>query len=232
MSKASILVVENEPLIADDVSETLERYGYNVVGVADEAPEALELIRSESPDIALLDINIEGDVDGIELASQLKIPFVFFTSYYDQKTLDRAKRTNPAGYIVKPFSENDLIANIEMALHRGHKKGTGSEKSPEKLFVRKDQEIISLKSSEIVYVEAFDNYANVYTSSEKYLISHTLKSIGEKLIPLGFVRVHRSFLINFDLIDSISEGYVFLKGHRVQIGKSYKKGFMERLSLL
>ncbi len=228
---ASILIVEDEPLVADDIASTLEKAGHTIAGIADEADEAMGIIRNESPSLAILDINIEGDKDGIELASELEIPFIFLTSYYDTSTLNRAKKVNPAGYIVKPFSKNDLLANVEIALHKNSSKSPEAHK-PEKFFVRKNQEIISIMSSEIVFVEAFDNYANVFTEGEKYLISHTLKSIEEKLLPLGFYRIHRSYLINFSLIDSISEGYVFLKGHKVPIGKSHRKDFMEKLSML
>ncbi len=231
MSKPTILIVEDEPLIADDIAETLERHGYTVCGIVDEALEALDAINEHCPDLALLDINIEGDQDGIELAKQLSVPFIFLTSYYDKSTIERAGKTNPSGYLVKPFQENDLIANVELALKRKHAKAT-SPASPEKLFVRKDQEIIALMSDQILYAEAFDNYTNVYTEGSKYIISHTLKSVEEKLQHLGFFRIHRSFLINFNAIDSISENYVFLKGHKVQVSKSYRKELMDRLTLI
>ena len=107
-----------------------------------------------------------------------------------------------------------------------------SRHDPVKLFVRKDQEILSINSSDIIYAKAFDNYTIVYTNQDKYIISHTLKSIEDKLLPLGFIRIHRSYLINFQEIDSISEGMVFLKGHQVLIGKSYRKDFFDRLSML
>ena len=235
MNKPAILVVEDEPLIADDIADILGRHGYAVVDVVDEAEDALSALQKHQPDMALLDINIEGEMDGIELASKLEIPFVFLTSLYDQQTLGRVKLVNPSGYIVKPFNEKDLIANVEIALHRNPltKRTPAARKAePEKLFVRKDQDIVSILSSDIVYAEAFDNYTNLYTETEKFIISHTLKSIEEKLLPLGFLRIHRSYLINFDAIDSISEGFVFLKGHRVSIGKSYRKEFLERLSML
>lgn len=238
MRKPSILIVEDEPLIADDIAETLERHQYTVVAIVDEGKDALDALQKHAPDMALLDINIEGEMDGIELAPKLGIPFVFLTSYYDQKTLDRAKLVQPSGYIVKPFNERDLIANVEMALHKspawksGKEHAKSKQSEPEKFFVRANQDIISISSADIIYVEAFDNYANLYTKTNKYIISHTLKSIEEKLIPLGFLRVHRSYLINFDAIDTISEGYVYLKGHRISLGKSYRKDFMERLSML
>lgn len=231
MYKSSILIVEDEPFIADDIARILKKNGYDVSAIVDEATDALNAIDTQKPDVVLLDINIEGEIDGIELAPKLKVPFIFLTSYYDKATLARAREVRPSGYIVKPFSENDLIANIEIANIRLSEKIT-SKPEPVKLFVRKDQEIHSLYSNEIIYAEAFDNYTIVHTHKDKYMISHTLKSVEEKLLPLGFIRVHRSYLINFEAIDSISEGMIFLKGHQVLIGKSYKKAFFDQLSLL
>lgn len=226
------MIVEDEPLIADDLAEKIAKHGYEVVAIVDEGKDALEAVDSESPDMALLDVNIEGEMDGIDLASRLSIPFVFLTSYYDQQTIDRAKRTNPSGYIVKPFNEKDLIVNLELALSRTKQPINNEPAKPEKLFLRKDQEIVSVLSSEIIFAEAYDNYTYIYTESDKFLISHTLKSIEEKLVPFGFKRIHRSYLINFDKVTTISEGYVFLGEHKVNIGKSYRKDFLDSLSLL
>lgn len=231
MSKAKVLIVEDEPLIADDIADRLEKHGYQVVGIADEAEEALQIIEKTHPHIALLDINIEGSVDGIELATRLKIPFIFLTSYYDQQTLNRAKLTNPSGYIVKPFNERDLIANLEMARFRSTHH-TKTKRLPEKLFLKNGQEMVSVMTSEIILAEAYDNYTYVYTEADKFLISHTLKSIEEKLLQFGFKRIHRSYLINFEKISTISDNYVFLGKHKAVIGKSYRKEFIDSLSLL
>ncbi|MEP0365479.1 MAG: LytTR family transcriptional regulator DNA-binding domain-containing protein [Cyclobacteriaceae bacterium] len=231
MSKPSILIVEDEALIADDMAEILEMHGFIVSDIVDEAVDALSSIEKNNPDMALLDINIKGEEDGISLASRLEIPFVFITSFYDQKTIQRASKVNPSGYLVKPFSENELIANVELALTK-QKVLAKSIQAPEKLFFRQDQEILSVMSDQIVYAEAFDNYTNLFTRDSKYIISHTLKSVEEKLNPLGFIRVHRSYLINFKLIDSISENSVFLTGHKVQISKSYRKNLMDQLTLI
>jgi len=201
------------------------------VGIADEAGDALEIVEKYHPDVALLDVNIEGDQDGIQLAGQLNIPFVFLTSYYDKQTLDRAARVDPSGYIVKPFNERDLIANLSLALQKQPTAAKPS-RTPEKLFFRQDQEILSVMSDEIIYAEAFDNYTYLFTKTGKFIISHTLKSVEENLTPLGFIRVHRSYLINFKLIDSISENSVFLAGYKVQISKSYRKSLMDQLTLI
>ncbi|MEO9474623.1 MAG: LytTR family transcriptional regulator DNA-binding domain-containing protein [Cyclobacteriaceae bacterium] len=231
MSKARVLIVEDEPLIADDIADALERNGYEVVAIADEAEDALQAVADHAPEIALLDVNIEGDTDGIELAHQLSIPFVFLTSYYDQNTLDRAKQTNPAGYIVKPFSEKDLIVNLEIARSRGSFK-VEEKRQPEKLFLKNGEEIVSVVTSDIYMAEAYDNYTYIHTEKDKFLISHTLKSIEEKLLPFGFRRIHRSYLINFEKVTTISDKYVFLDTQKAMIGKSYRKEFLESLSLL
>jgi DNA-binding LytR/AlgR family response regulator len=231
MIKLKVLIVEDEPLIADSIAERLERNGYEVVGIADEANEALQIVKEQNPDIALLDVNIEGNVDGIGLAAQLTIPFIFLTSYYDQKTLDRAKLTNPSGYIVKPFNERDLIANLEIARSRIGLKAT-EKKSSEKLFLKNGSEIVSVVTSDIFMAEAYDNYTYIHTEHDKFLISHTLKSIEEKLLPYGFRRIHRSYLINFEKVTTISDKYVFLGSVKAMIGKSFRKEFIESLSLL
>lgn len=231
MGKAKILIVEDEPLIADDIADILEQQGYEIVGVVDEAIDALAIVARKQPDLALLDINIVGDMDGIELATKLAIPFIFLTSYYDKKTLNRAKETNPSGYIVKPFNARDLLVNVEIALARQFKMQRANEE-PKKLFLKNGNEIVSVQSSEIIYVEAFDNYATVFLENDKFVISHTLKSVEEKLCRLGFIRVHRSSLINFNAIDSISENYVFLKGHKVLVSKSYRKELLNLLTII
>lgn len=230
MSKGTILIVEDERLIANDIARMLKKNAYSVIGIADNAESALDLIGEHKPDLCILDINIKGKIDGIELAAKLDIPFVYLTAYYDQSTVDRAKKTNPGAYIVKPFNERDLLVNIELAIHRPL---PPKKEVSEKLFVRKNQELTSLMAFDILFVEAVGNQVKVYTKTETISISHTLKSIEAKLLPLGFMRIHRSYMINFDYVDSISDGFIFLRGQRVPFGGGeYKKEFMTRIAVL
>jgi len=116
-----ILIVEDEPIIANDIQQILRKKGYNVIGIAHDSETGLDMIHTRKPDLILLDVNIEGQRDGVQIAElvreKYKIPFIFLTSYSDESTLDRAKATNPLGYIVKPFDERTLLATIEVALH-------------------------------------------------------------------------------------------------------------------
>ncbi|MEM9547284.1 MAG: response regulator transcription factor [Bacteroidota bacterium] len=122
MPPTKILIVEDEPAIAHDIAGILSGDGYQVCGIAHSSTKALDYLVSKSPDIALLDISIKGDKDGIEIAHIIKkkydIPFVFLTSFADRDTIERVKETAPYGYIVKPFKERDLAPAIEVALLR------------------------------------------------------------------------------------------------------------------
>ncbi|MEL6557555.1 MAG: response regulator [Bacteroidota bacterium] len=228
-----ILIVEDEPIIADDLAMTLEKMNYNVVDIFDNAEDTLNFLKKSKPDLLLLDINIEGDRDGIELGTvvgkEYKLPFIFLTSYYDKSTVDRASKANPLGYLVKPFNERDLQVNIELAIKKS--KST-VEPVSENFFVRQNNELISLNQGDIVYAEAYDNYAYIHTAEKKYLVSHTLKSIEQKLDPNRFSRVHKSYLIQFSKITSISEGYLYLGTVQLPIGKVYKQALFNNLSIL
>ena len=122
MPDIRVLIVEDEPIIAADIAEFLESNDYGIVGKAYECYRALELLDLRMTDIVLLDINLDCEMDGIELAKiineKYQIPFVFLTSYADKDTISRAKHTMPAGYIVKPFDEKELFATIEIAIFK------------------------------------------------------------------------------------------------------------------
>ncbi len=122
MRDDKILIVEDEQIIAIDLSRRLERFGYNVVGSAVSGEEAIKLAKKHSPDIILMDIMLSGHIDGIEAASiikdELSIPVIFLTAYSDQGTIQRAKTAEPSGYIIKPFKDKELYTTIDISLYK------------------------------------------------------------------------------------------------------------------
>ncbi|MBK6699636.1 MAG: response regulator transcription factor [Saprospiraceae bacterium] len=118
--KLRVAIVEDEPLIAENLAMYLNNTDFEVAGIAYNYEDALQLIISEHPDIALLDINLECEKDGIDLGeyifNHLHIPFIFLSSYSDRSTLDRAKKIQPSGYLVKPFNEKSLLTTLEIGL--------------------------------------------------------------------------------------------------------------------
>ena len=122
MSNARILIVEDEGIIAADIEDRLRRLGYKIIGWASTGPEALNYTVTSKPDLILMDIMLKDSVDGIETAGQIRqkfdIPIIYLTAYADEAILDRAKITEPFAYLLKPFSERELRANIEMTLYK------------------------------------------------------------------------------------------------------------------
>lgn len=235
MPERSIFIVEDEPLIAADISAILKSNGYTILGKSDNAESALSQLQTRSPDLLLLDIKLEGDRNGISLAHEVRkrygIPFIFITSFYDEQTLSLARETEPKGYIVKPFEERDLLITVALALHKpvaGFQRSVSSDK----FFVRNNQDMVAVDVKDILYVQADDNYATLHTAKGKHVVSHTLKSVEEKLLPHGFIRVHRSHLINFKFITAIREGYVYLDVHKIPLGNAYREELIKKLSFL
>ncbi|MEO6861872.1 MAG: ATP-binding protein, partial [Microcoleus sp.] len=122
MIPIKILVVEDEIIVAEDIAGRLKKLGYTVTAIVASGEEALKKIAENRPDLVLMDIVLKGEIDGITTAEKIRtkidVPTVFLTAYADDKTLQRAKLTDPFGYIIKPFQQNDLRVAIEIALHR------------------------------------------------------------------------------------------------------------------
>ena len=234
--QTKIYIVEDEPLIADTIAHALEKDGYDVCGIADNAKEALYDIDELKPDLILLDINIIGEINGIALAEKInqkfQIPFLFLTSLSDKNTLDEIKKTNPAGFISKPFNETSLRSNIEITLFKNQQKKEEENLINDSFFIKNKGELIKINKSDIHYLEAYDNYTKLICDKHEYLLSYTLKKMCEKLKDKNFIRIHRSYLININKIDSLFEGYVFIANQKLPIGKSYKEDLMNSISLL
>ena len=115
-----ILLVEDELIIAEHLTILLENIGCEIVGSAIDFDEAIEILETEKPDLILLDINLGGKKDGVDLAEEINrrfdIPFIFTTSHSDSVTLERAKKVNPANYLVKPFRKEQLYTAVEIAM--------------------------------------------------------------------------------------------------------------------
>jgi DNA-binding NarL/FixJ family response regulator len=137
MSDLRILIVEDEPLIAADIAASIEEMGFTATGIAYSADTAMEELKSNTPDIVLLDIQLnKKGQEGIEIAQLINekygLPFIYLTSFSDKKTLQEAKTTEPYGYVVKPFNEAGLYAAIEIALYNHTQKN--KSKFPELLL--------------------------------------------------------------------------------------------------
>src|SRR5579864_8804735 len=116
------LIVEDETLIAEELKERLERFGFLVIAAVDTAEEGIQIATTERPDLVLMDVRLRGEKDGVQAAAEIRqrvdVPVIYLTAYSDRATLDRAKHTEPYGYVLKPFHERELQVTIELAMHR------------------------------------------------------------------------------------------------------------------
>lgn len=123
MTGKKILIVEDNAIVALETKERLKRLGYTIVGVTGTGRDAINLARTAIPDLLLVDINLKGDIDGItvteQIAAFMAVPVIYITAYSNEETKNRALKTRPVAYLVKPFREQDLYRSIEMALGTG-----------------------------------------------------------------------------------------------------------------
>ncbi|HLP55253.1 MAG TPA: response regulator [Fluviicola sp.] len=253
MTKANVLVVEDEFIVSKDIQSSLKKLGYNVVGAAPSGEKALELLAEEQPDIVLMDIMLKGEMNGIQTAEIVRveyaIPVIYLTAYADEATLAKAKVTEPYGYILKPFKEIDLHTSIEMALYK-HKKEQEVERERDMLyslvenkeketqhdfiFVKSNSKLVKLNMNEIYFIEALKDYVVINTNETRYTIHSTMKDIESKLGNEQFIRVHRSFIVRMDKISAIDFPNLQLENDRklIPIGGSYRDDLTNRIKML
>jgi two-component system, LytTR family, response regulator len=240
MSKVKILIVEDELIVSMEISDLLEELGYEVLKTVTNYEDAVSCLKIEEPDIALLDIQLEGEKDGIDLAQYIKenmnMPFIFLTSLADPRTINHAKTLNPNAYLVKPFNQDDLYTSIELAVYNFN--NTGNEKiegKSEKLlikdafFVKGTNLFHKVRFSEIMFVKSEHVYVEIYTVDKKrHLVRSSMGNFKDSL-PENFYQIHRSYTINLDYLDSINSLYVKIKEHEIPIGRAYRNQLLKSI---
>lgn len=243
---AVILIVEDELLIAAEIERTLLRLGHQPLPPVDNAEDALLALGKQPVDLVLMDINIEGDTDGLATAllirAQFGTPLVFLTALSDPATLNRAKLAQPLGYVLKPFTETVLRTQLELALFNAAQRAAAAEPAPaletaeltpQYFFVRKGNRYVKLLLTDIRYLEALENYVRLHTAKEQFMVYSTLKELESRLPDPPFFRSHRCHIINLDQVQSYEDGYVlFAKDVAVPVSRASKEALKRRLNML
>lgn len=237
MKKISVLIVEDEAIIADFIYEILTELNYEVIGVADRYENAISLISKTKPDITLVDINLKGNLNGIDLGHFLNnnaIKFIYLTSKSDSITIDKAKLTFPETYIIKPFTKSDIKSNLEIVSHKINSKTTNSPATElgDFFFIKEKETYIKIFYKNITHIEACDNYSIIYTQNSKHVISQTLKVIEQKLEPHNFFRTHRSFLANLNLIEKVSTKHVIISCKEIPVSEANRVQLINKLGTI
>lgn len=239
-TKTRIGIIEDQPLIAEDVSMMLNEMGYETVWIAHDPSTAIAQLNKKEADLVLLDINLETGQEGLDIGAyihkNISVPFIYMTSFSDKTTVDKAKFTEPSGYIVKPVDERDIQTSVEIALHNhrmaqmNHPEAASSD--DQHMYIKSGTVWERIHHETVQHLEASDNYTLIYTTDKKHVISKTLKTVMSMLPDQHYLRVHKSYVVNIDKIDSIQDGFLKIGKKDIPIGRSYKEELFSRLNLL
>lgn len=248
--KMNILLVEDDPIIAARLEMNLQKMGYEVSGILPRGEDVPGFVAQNPPDLILLDIQLEGDWDGIRVARELghadAPPIIFLTANADDHHFAEAKKTQAVAFLSKPYNAFTLQFSIEQALRQAAAKSapaageTGDdEPQPEdfillkdRVFVRVKDRLVKIALEDIWYLEAESNYSRLWTSHKEYILAATLKKMEAGLPEALFMRVHRSFLVNISKIDEISEGYIYIGIKRVPLARGFREKLVHQIRTL
>lgn len=247
MSKPiNIFIVEDEMIIAANISLQLSKLGYNISGIVPRGEEALIHIKENKPDIILLDIQLKGKLDGIETAELMQkeydIPIIYLTANVDDAHFERAKATKPFAFISKPFKKLDLQHAIELTASR-MKTSEEDEIIDEKnmnspailsdcIFVRDHEKMIKINIKDIYYIQADRNYSRIFSKNKESLLVMTLKEIDDKLPNEHFLRIHRSYIVNLSHVDEVAGTHLVVNRKAIPISKSLRTNLLNRIQTI
>lgn len=234
-NQVKILIVEDELLVAEQIASYLQNTEYNVLGIVDNGEDAVDFLSQDSPDLVLMDIELNGKIDGVETAAKIQekvfIPIIYLTKLSDIRTLNRVKATMPAAYLTKPFKNHDIRNAIEMAIYNGildHQKearheiklnleldiknSDGIKHLQDRIFYRENNKSIrKLLLNELIYLEKTDYYLVAHTIRGSYPIQSNLKPFLSRLTNSPLYRIHRQYAINLNYMTRIVDQSIVLE---------------------
>ncbi len=242
ISPHTILIVEDEMIIAAKISLFLKQLGYHVDGIINRGEDVLEHCKKSQPNILLMDIRLKGAYSGIDTAKELQqngfeIPIIYLTANFDDESFSKAKETNPYAFISKPFKKIDLQRAIELTIAKegenaNHLQTKLSSVLTDRVFVKQNNRMIKLMLRDILYAEAERSYCRVTTKDMEYFLSIPLKDFCDKISNDSLIRVHRSFMVNVFHVDEVSKTHAVINKKVIPVGKSYSEAFIHRFQTI
>jgi DNA-binding LytR/AlgR family response regulator len=246
----SILIVEDEVLIAQDLKEILEEVGYTEIFKARNYNQAIDALNAHAIDIILLDINLNDTKSGIDLGNHihqnLHTPFIYITSYSDAETIASVKQTKPSAFLLKPYNKAHLLASIEIALFNYSSNLNAAEKNIEdtlddtsdndliinnQLLIKDNYHFIKISLDDIFWFESDKNYVTVNTLHKKYLLRASLKKLQANLPANKFVKCNKQFIVNIQQAESFSSNAIVINGNEIAISRTEQAEVLKRLKL-
>ncbi|WP_373521446.1 response regulator [Aquiflexum sp.] len=235
-----ILIVEDDMIIAANISLQLSKLGYEVTGIESRGEDAINHARENHPDIILMDINLKGQLNGIETAKSIQkffdIPLIYLTANSDEDSFQKAKETHPYAFITKPFNKLNLERTIALVVEKiteeNVEKKIGAstvETLEDRIFIRSQNKLIKVMLDEILYIEAERNYCNIITSDQHFTIVSPLNTFCEKIVSKDFLRVHRSYVVNIKKLDAVGDSHLEINRKVIPISRMFKENLMNSI---
>jgi DNA-binding LytR/AlgR family response regulator len=247
MDKINVLIIEDLFIESEPLVKTLLANNYNVVGVATNFKDAIELFFKSKADVLIIDIFLDGIPDGIAFAETITLisnalkPFVFLSNSRDRQIFERAKLTRPFSFLMKPFNELEILYAIEIAVEKFYNQANvfsndelSTVISEEYLYIKKNNSLKKVLVSTILYIEVEERYCKVITEKESFLILISLNKISELLNSKIFMQTSRNSIVNTLKIKEIilSDNLIILEGrHNVVLNDKYKD-FIKNFNIL
>ena len=252
-----VLVVEDESLIAYDLECLLSDWGYHVVGIASNYHDAVALFSEYRPDFAVVDIHLSGSKDGIDTVLHLnqikRIPFIYLTAQSDKAIVNRAKASNPAAYLLKPFDERHLSISIDLAFNNFYNSVESDPsqkefsevnihevklnadvilKKNEEIFIKQNYRFVRFRSEDILFIEADGNHSYIFTKNQKFIVRISLSQVLDRLELPYLTRIHRSFAININCVEEFDDTKVKVNQRDIPLTQSYKGDFFRNFQII
>jgi DNA-binding LytR/AlgR family response regulator len=234
-----VLIVEDNPITAQDLEEILTENGIAVVGIARTANQAINKARDLQPDILVMDIKLDGEKDGITAVQDIYkttyYPVIYLTANTDREHVEKAYATAPAAFLSKPFDHKDLVHAIELAFVNHYKQVFNASEIPEmnkSIFLKHGEKYEKISIDDIQLVNADGSYSKVVTKNKTYSISMNLQSLADKIKNPLFFRLHRSYIVNLACITGFDNQHVFVGELSVPYSKNYREDLMKFLNKL
>ncbi|MEO1626068.1 MAG: response regulator transcription factor [Bacteroidota bacterium] len=243
MTSITIFLVEDDLMFALEVEMLVKKLEYTSFVLINDSDEALQAIKNTPPDILLLDIMIDGSLNGIELAKAIKkeniqVPIVFLTANREEELYLQARELGPVAYLVKPFNMLTLRSAIESALLQSEEVEAEEENDEQNqlikddfFYIKQSRKVHKVSIHDINWLHSEGNYCMIYTADKRFVIKTSMVRLKQRLPDELYVQIHRGYIVRLDRIENVdlSRKILMIGSEELPIGKKYRPDLISRI---
>lgn len=235
-----ILIVEDDLIVCTNLEVILTDLGYNIIGFADNAMDALVLFSTKQPDVVICDIGLKGSTDGIELVKRMneirRVPVLFLTAHEEEPVFMKAKSVGPFAFINKPVDKKQIQRSVALAMEHSADAVFTTDPVPTHscLYTRVGNKLKKIMIADVEFAEVDGKYSSIMVGQRQFNCKISLKELAEKLPSDKFVQVNRNSLINLDKIEDIDLGSYTVKmpSREISISRIYKEQLLQKINII